>query len=377
MGEGKLTGSRDKFLSTVAIMTLWAGGAYAADVTAERLANADKEPQNWLMVHRDYGATRYSPLDQVNKQTIKNIKVAFTVAIGGMEPGGDLKSSRGQATPLVEDGFMYIVDGWSNVYKIDMRSGVKGRIVWKSDPGVDKSTVWIPSNRGVALYKDKVVATTTDGRLLVLNKDTGRILTDQNMKTQRPDGFTAAPLVVKDKIIVGSTGGDIGGSGWLAAYDPETKKNAWTWNVIPRPGEPGHETWKDKNEAWKTGGGALWYTGAYDPDTNRLYWGTGQPVPMFDPEFRPGDNLYTNSTVAIDADTGKLVWHFQYTPNDQWDYDEVGSQMLIDVNSGGQSRKGLAHFGRNGIFYTLDRTNGSFIQGGQYVNRHSPYGMPI
>jgi alcohol dehydrogenase (cytochrome c) len=141
----------------------------------------------------------------------------------------------------------------------------------------------------------------------------------------------------------------------------------WRTYSVPAPGEPGHETWADDHDAWKTGGGAFWYVGAYEPATNLMYFGTGQPTPMFDPDYRPGDNLYTNSTLAIDADTGKIVWYFQYTPNDAYDYDEVGSHMISDVTINGEQRKVLAHYSRNGFFYMLDRTNGSFISAAQYV----------
>jgi hypothetical protein len=162
----------------------------------------------------------------------------------------------------------------------------------------------------------------------------------------------------------------------LAAIDAKTGNVLWRLYSIPAPGEPGHETWADDHEAWKTGGGAFWYTGAYDPATNLLYYGVGQPTPMFDPEYRPGDNLYTNSTLAINADTGKIVWYFQYTPNEMYDYDEVGSQMIYDVTINGEPRKVLGHFGRNGFYYTLDRTNGSFISAAQYVkNLHWTKGI--
>ena len=351
------------------VTTLAPGGAKAADVTPDRLLKPDSEPQNWLMVNKNYSAQRFSTLDQINRSNAANLKVAFTVALGGSEPGGDKAHGSMQGSPLVEDGFAYITDGWSNVYKVDVRAGNRGRIVWKADPGVDKSTVWLAANRGAALYKDMVISLTTDGRVLMINKETGRILVDQNVKVLKTDGFTLAPLVVKDKVIIGATGGDIGGRGWIGAFDLETKQMAWRWNAIPGPGEPGHETWKDDHEAWKTGGGAIWATGAYDPDTNRLYWGTGQPVPMFDAEFRPGDNLYTDSSVALDADTGKLQWYYQYTPNDQFDYDEVGAHVLYDAVIDGQNRKVLGHFGRNGFYYNLDRANGSFVNGGQYVKQ--------
>ena len=339
----------------------------AAEVTFDRLKNAESEPGNWLTNHKTYDAKRFSPLDQINQSNIKNLHVAFVVQLGGTEPGGDKPHAREQSTPLAEDGFLYMTDGWDDVYKIDVRDGKKGRIVWKMDPAVDKSTVWLPSNRGVALYGNQVIVLTTDGRVIAMDKDTGKVLWDNNYQVANTDVFTSAPLIVKDMIIVPGSGADIGGRCWLMAIDAKTGKVLWRTYSIPAPGEPGHETWADDHDAWKTGGGAFWYVGAYDPATNLMYWGTGQPTPMFDADYRPGDNLYTNSTLAIDADTGKIVWYFQYTPNDKFDYDEVGSQMLYDVTINGEPRKVLGHFGRNGFYYTLDRTNGSFISAAQYV----------
>jgi alcohol dehydrogenase (cytochrome c) len=339
----------------------------AADVTFERLKNAEGEPGNWLTHHKTYDAKRFSPLDQINRSNVKNLHVAFAVQLGGTEPGGDKKYAREQDTPLVEDGMLYMTDGWSNVYKIDVRDGKKGRILWKMDPTVDRSTVWLPTNRGVALYGNQVISLTTDGRVIATDKETGKVLWDKDVKVANVDNFTGAPVLVKDMIILPSSGGDIGARSWVGAVDAKTGNLLWRTYAIPAPGEPGHETWADDHDAWKTGGGAFWYAGAYEPATNLLYYGTGQPVPMYDPEYRPGDNLYTNSTLAINADTGKIVWYFQYTPNDAYDYDEVGSQMLYDVTINGEPRKVLGHFGRNGFYYTLDRTNGSFISAAQYV----------
>ena len=169
-------------------------------------------------------------------------------------------------------------------------------------------------------------------------------------------------------MIVANGAGDAKTRGWVAALDARTGKELWRWYVVPKPGDPGSETWKDTNNAWKTGGGGLWQTGSYDPATKLTIWGTGNPVPIYDPQARPGDNLYTNSVVALNVDTGKLAWYFQYTPNDSWDFDEVGVHMLYDTTINGRSRKVVGHFARNGFYYSLDRTNGEFLKGGQYVN---------
>ena len=182
-----------------------------------------------------------------------------------------------------------------------------------------------------------------------------------------------ASHAIKDKILVGQSYGDWATRGWVAALDAKTGEEVWRFYTVPEPGQPGSETWlcdqSGNPDCWKTGGAAAWVTGSYDEASNTTYWGTGNPVPMYDPEYRPGDNLYSNSTVALDADTGELKWHFQYTPGDYMDYDEVGAQLLVDAKVDGEDRKVLAHFGRNGIFYTLDRTNGSFIAANPYVSK--------
>ena len=180
--------------------------------------------------------------------------------------------------------------------------------------------------------------------------------------------FFTAPITAEGKMIVVNGAGDGETRGWIAALDARTGNELWRWYVVPKPGDPGSETWKDKNNAWKTGGGGIWQTGSYDPATRLTIWGTGNPVPTYDPQARPGDNLYTNSVVALNIDTGKLAWYFQYTPNDSWDYDEVGMHMLYDATIDKVNRKVVGHFGRNGFYYSLDRTNGRFIKGSQYVN---------
>jgi alcohol dehydrogenase (cytochrome c) len=339
---------------------LAAGPAYAADVTSERLVNADKEPQNWLMNHRTYDAQRYSPLDKVNKDNVKSLKLAYALAIGGTAANENL-----QSTPLAEDGYLYIVDQWGVVYKIDVRSGDMGRIVWRMDPGQEKLPL---SNRGAALWGNLVLSTANyPARVIATNKDTGKVTWETNLHDQPDVQLTAAPLVVKDKVLIGAAGGDRGVRDWIAALDGASGKMLWRKYVVPAPGEPGSETWKDKNNAWQIGGGAMWITGSYDPATNQVIWGTGNPVPMFDPTYRPGDNLYTNSMISWNPDDGKMNWHFQYTPGDHWDYDEAHSHILIDGQVAGQPRKLITHSGRNGFLYTFDRSNGQTLLAKPYV----------
>jgi alcohol dehydrogenase (cytochrome c) len=347
------------FTGGLLLGTLLASGAQAADVTYERLQHP--EPQNWLMNHHDYSAQRFSTLDTINKSNIKNLKLKFAVALGGSAGNESL-----EATPLVEDGFMYIADGWGVVYKIDVRSGTAGRIVWKMDPGQER----LDRNRGVALWGNLVISITSyDGRVIATDKETGKVVWDKNLRDQPDLELTAAPLALKDSIVIGASGGDRGLRDWIAALDAKTGNTQWKTYSIPAPGEPGSETWKDKNNAWQSGGGAFYVTGSFDPASNLTYWGTGNPVPGYDAARRPGDNLYTSSVLALDAGSGKLSWYFQYTPNDNRDYDETGTHILIDTKVNGEDRKIVSHAGRNGFEYTFDRGNGQFLKATQHVDQ--------
>jgi alcohol dehydrogenase (cytochrome c) len=347
-------------LLAVGVAAIVATPALAGEVTADRLVNADKEPGNWLMNHRTYDAQRYSPLEKINKANIKALKLVYALAIGGTAANESL-----QSTPLAEDGFLYIVDQWGVVYKVDVRSGDLARIVWRMDPGQEKLPL---SNRGAALWGNLVISTANyPARVIATNKDNGKVVWETNLHDQPDVQLTAAPLAVKDKIIVGAAGGDRGVRDWVAGLDAATGKLLWRKYVIPAPGEPGSETWKDKNNAWQIGGGAMWITGSYDPATNQVIWGTGNPVPMFDPTYRPGDNLFTNSMISWNPDSGNMNWYFQYLPGDMWDYDEAHSHILIDGQVNGQARRLITHSGRNGFLYTFERSNGQTLLAKPYV----------
>ena len=373
-----------------AIALGWAVTASAADysmtVTRDRLLNAQNEPQNWLMMNGDYGSQRYSKLTQINRDTVKNLRMVWAMALGGMQDVA-ANGPEAEVNPLIDNGFMYTTDGWGTVYKIDARNPNKGEFVWVADPGVTHKGN-ISRSRGIALWEDLVIANLPDGRVIAINRDKGEIVWDKKILVANEFGkkerFFAAPITADGKVIIANGAGDGKTRGWVAALDVRTGNELWRWYAVPAPGEPGSETWKDKNQAWKTGGGGLWQTGSYDPVTKLTIWGTGNPIPQYDPQARPGDNLYTNSAVALNIDTGKLAWHFQYTPNDSWDYDEVGIHMLHDEQIDGKTRKVVTHFARNGFFYTLDRTNGKFLKADQYVNEvnwtkgiNPKTGMPV
>jgi alcohol dehydrogenase (cytochrome c) len=347
--------------SMLAGMALITTPAVAADVTPERLLNPDREPQNWLMNHRTYDGQRFSPLARINKSNVKGLRLAYAVPLGGS--GGN---EWNEATPLVENGVLYITDSWGVLYKIDGTSGDVGRVVWRMDPKQEKQG----TNRGAALWGNLVVSPANwPARIVATDKESGKVVWETNMMFgQAETRITAAPLAIKDRIIVGASGGDSGVRDWIAALDAATGNVLWRKFTIPAPGEPGSETWKGANNAWQTGGAAVWVTGTYDPDTNQTIWGTGNPVPMFDPFYRPGDNLYTNSAISWDPESGNMNWYFQYTPGDMWDYDEVGTHILIDGEVAGQARKLITHSARNGYLYTMDRHNGAIIGAKPYMD---------
>jgi len=365
---------RSLFLAGLAVAALGAmalpAAQYTMTVNRDRLVNAQNEPQNWLMMNGDYGSIRYSKLSQINRENVKSLRLVWALALGGMQDVGQ-NGPENEVNPLIDNGFMYTSDGWGTVYKIDARNPGKGEFVWVTDPGV-KHQGNAPKTRGIALWEDLVIANIPDGRVIAINRDKGEIVWDRMVAATNEFGgkekFFAAPITAEGKVIIANGAGDAKTRGWIAALEARTGKELWRWYAVPKPGEPGSETWKDTNNAWKTGGAGLWQTGSYDPATRLTIWGTGNPVPIYDPQARPGDNLYTNSAVAINVDTGKLAWYFQYTPNDSWDNDEVGVHMLYDININGQSRKVVSHFARNGFFYSLDRLTGKFIRGAQYVN---------
>ncbi len=345
---------------TLLAATLLAPPAIAAEVTPDRLLNPDREPQNWLMNHRTYDGQRFSPLARINRDNVRNLKLAYAVPLAGTA-GREFV----EATPLAEDGFLYITDSFGVLYKIDATAGDVGRIVWRMDPKQDRQV----ANRGAALWSNLVISPASGpARVIAVDKTTGTVVWETNVSDAERITVTGAPLAVRDKIIIGASGGDAGARDWMAALDAATGKLLWRKYTIPAPGEPGSETWKDKNNAWRTGGGAVWVTGTYDPETDQMLWGVGNPVPMMDARLRPGDNLFTNSVVSWDPDSGKMNWYFQYTPGDMWDFDEVGTHILIDRVIDGQRRKLVTHSARNGFVYTMDRINGAMVGAKPYTD---------
>jgi alcohol dehydrogenase (cytochrome c) len=332
--------------------------AIAQEVTHERLLNSDQEPQNWLTNHGSYGGQRYSLLDTINTDNASELKLAFAVALAGQGA-----NEYTEQTSLAEDGFLYVVDGWGVVYKIDTNEGL-GRILWRMDPGAERHG----TQRGTALLGNAVYSVANEpSRIIATDKATGEVLFEAELEDQATETLSVAPLAVKDMIVVGAAGGDSGTRDWIAAIDAASGDLRWRNYVIPAPGEPGSETWKGNNNAWQTGGGGMYVTGTYDPDSNLTIWGTGNPVPMFDPTYRPGDNLYTNSAMAWNVDSGELEWYFQYTPGDMWDYDEEGTHIIFTADVNGTPRNLVTHSARNGFVYTFDTATGEFLTSVPYM----------
>ncbi len=347
----------------------------AADMTQERALNTAKEPQNWLLNHGNYQGHRFSALKEINADNVKNLKLAFTVALGGFEGAGTrYKFGNLEATPLVEDGVMYLPDGWGTVYAIDVSSGKKGAFKWKFDPGTDKA--WAGdvaccgvNNRGVALWKDKVISVSLDGRLFAINKATGEKVWERKVADPAlGETLTLAPLIVRDVAIVGPAGGEFGIRGYIDGTDLNTGKQLWRTFTIPGKGEPGNETWKDGKDRWQHGGGSIWETATYDADSDTIYQGIGNAGPDWDPEYRPGDNKWAASVLALNPNNGQIKWGYQYTPNDPYDFDEISEHPIINAKVNGEDRKLVVHAARNGFYYALDRLNGSFVAGKQYVD---------
>ena len=350
--------------------------ALYGQVTSERLLRAASEPQNWLTYSGTYMSQRYSLLTQITPANVKNLMVKWVYQGAVFAPW--------QTTPLVVDGIMYLTQRPNDVVALDARTG---RVFWiyQHIPSPDAIVCCGANNRGLAILGDTLFLATHDARLIAIHAKTGRAL--WNVKVvdhhEAAYSFTLAPLVVKDKVIVGIGGSDYGIRGFVSAHDAKTGKELWRFYTIPAPGEPGHETWQTclpssssdpaspsycNPDAWKTGGGAIWVTGSYDPDLNLTYWGTGNPGPDYNPQQRPGDNLYSGSVIALDADTGKLKWHFQFVPSDPYDYDAVQIPVLADMEWGGRPRKLMLWGNRNGFFYVLDRATGEFLLGKPFVH---------
>jgi alcohol dehydrogenase (cytochrome c) len=325
----------------------------SAQVTFERLLNSSKEPQNWMTYSGDYAGHRFSALDQINTSNASSLvpKWAYQTMAGG----------KLETTPLVVDGILYGTGQEDRVFALDARSG---RPIWQYQRAlpVDIRPCCGRVNRGLAILGDKVFVATLDAHVIALDSKTGSVVWDANAAEHAKGySFTLAPLIIKNLVLVGVSGGEYGIRGFIDAYDAATGARKWRFYTIPNPGEPGHETWE--GESWKIGGSPAWITGTFDPVTNTTFWTTGNPSPSNRGEGRAGDNLYSNSLLALDPDTGKLKWYFQFTQHDQHDYDATQVPVMIDDGE----RRLIAQANRNGFFYVLDRTTGKLNSATSYA----------
>lgn len=345
-------------LSTSAIQPFTSIEAPRIDVSPARLLAAGKDADNWLMYGRDYGNTRFSPHTEIGKNNVRRM-----VPVWSFQPG---VADGLQATPLYVDGVLYLTTSWNHVFAIDARTGAE---IWHYRRRLPEKLKYCcgPVNRGVAVAGGTVYLATLDAHLVALNARDGRVRWDVAMgKVEDNLSGTAPPMVVGNKVIAGIAGGDYPSRCFIDAYDASSGARLWRFYTTPGEGEKGRETWE--GDSWKTGGGGTWMNGSYDPELNLVYWGVGNPYPDYDGDARRGDNLYSDSVVALNADTGKLRWHYQYTPGDVWDYDGVNELVFVDdLLHEGTRVKALVHADRNGHFYALERATGRFLYAKPFV----------
>jgi alcohol dehydrogenase (cytochrome c) len=343
-------------------LTAFACGAQAersySAVTDARLESP--EERNWLMFLREYNSWGYSPLRQITTRNVANLVPVWSMSTGVQEGH--------QSPPIVNDGVMFVTTPFNQVLAIDAATG---DLLWRYRHAIPADIrMGHPTNRGVALYGDKVYTATSDARVVALDAKTGAVVWNKAVENYNTGYYmTIAPLAARGKIMVGVSGGERGIRGFVVALDANTGEQVWKSYTIPGPGEPGNDTWP--GDSWRTGGAPVWVTGSYDPKLGLTYWGTGNPGPWTG-DTRPGDNLYTNSVVAFDVDTGALKGYHQYHWNDSWDWDEVASPLLIDLPRDGRNVPGIVHVGRNGYLWELERkaTGISFIRAWPYVKQN-------
>ena len=340
------------------LFVIGAAASLHAQVTFDRILHPEKEPQNWLSYGGSTMSQRYSPLTQITPGNVANLQMQWAFQARSLE--------KFEATPLVVDGVMYVTQAPNDVVALNAATG-EIKWIYSYSPSREARPCCGRVNRGVSILGNTLYMATIDAHLVALDARTGEVVWNKEVaKPEAGYAMTHAPLIVKDKVIVGTAGGEYGIRGFIAAYDAATGNEAWRFYTIPGKGEPGNETWA--GDSWMHGGASVWVTGSYDPQLNLTYWGIGNPGPDWNSDKRGGDNLYSDCVVALDAATGKLKWYFQFTPHDDFDYDSTQVPVLADIDWPGkdgrtQPRKVMLWGNRNGFVYTLDRTTGQFLMG--------------
>src|SRR5690242_12674369 len=346
-----------RIFGTIGILLSFGMGAISAtaQVTPQRLLDSTKEPQNWLMYSGDYAGRRYSTLDQINGSNAGSLVPKWAYQTMG--------TGKYESTSLVVDGVLYGTGSDDRAFALDARTG---RPIWQYQRALpeDIRPCCGRVNRGLAILGDKVFLGTLDAHLIALDTKTGNVVWDVNTvggsDYNKGYSITLAPLVIKNLVLIGVSGGEYGIRGFIDAYDAASGARKWRFHTIPAPGEAGHDTWE--GDSWKIGGAPAWITGTYDPATNTTFWTTGNPSPSNRGEGRAGDNLYSNCLLALDPDTGKLKWYFQFTKHDEHDYDATQVPVIVDDGE----RHLIVQANRNGFFYVIDRTSGKLLSATAY-----------
>ena len=344
-------------LVPLALAVVFAATALEAQVTFERIQNAEREPGNWLSYSGTLSNQRYSRLAEITAANAKDLTLKWVWQARSLE--------KFEATPLVVDGVLYTVQAPNEVVALDAATG---RIFWTFayENSPDGRACCGRVNRGLAILGDTLYMGTIDAHLLAIDAKSGQLLWNATVADAAARySITMAPVVIKDKVLIGTAGGDMGIRAHITAFDARTGKEVWRFYTIPAPGEVNGDTWS--GDSWKEGGAAVWNAGAYDPETNLVFFGTGNPAPDWDGRERLGDNLYSNCVVALDADSGELRWFYQFTPHDEMDYDATQVPVLADITWRGEPRKVMLWANRNGLMYVLDRMTGKFLLGKPYV----------
>ncbi|RPH61747.1 MAG: PQQ-dependent dehydrogenase, methanol/ethanol family, partial [Acidobacteria bacterium] len=332
----------------------------SAQVPYQRIADASRTPADWLTYSGNYQSHRFSPLDQITRDNVGQLKPAWVYQV---RRAGIVETS-----PIVADGVMYITEPPSTVTALDVRTG---RPLWTWSPTIPTDVIIIgspPVNRGVAVLDNHVFVGTVHGHLVALDAASGNVRWDVVVDDNKLGYYlTLAPLALDGRIIVGVSGAEAGIRGFIDAYDPSTGRRLWRTPTVPAPGEPGSGTWA--GDSWKTGGASTWLTGSFDPALNLLYWATGNPGPDWNGDVRAGDNLYSDSLLALNPADGKIKWYFQFTPHDVWDWDSNQIPVLFDATINGRARKLVAMANRNAFYYVLDRETGEFLTGVPYAKQ--------